>query len=348
MGVARKRILYAIQGTGNGHLSRYHQLLPWLQEYGEVDAFISGSNYNLSVGQKLVFDSKGLSLFYDNKKGSLDYWETFKNINPVRLYKEAMALPVEKYDWVINDFEFITSLSCKLKRVRSTQMGHQASFRFKNVPFAHEFSPMGKFILKNYSTGTDNIGFHFKSYAKGIFPPLIDISKERIYKPSESDSRKILVYLPQYSYEHLKNVFKQINDYDFVIYEKMNRDNEKNVTGREINIKNFHQDMLSCRAVITAAGFETPSEALYHGKKLMIVPIKGQYEQSCNAQALKMDFGVKVYNRKIDDDFRYYFWEWMEFDKTPQKSIYPANPAEVANYAFRQRFVKKIYMRITK
>lgn len=41
------------------------------------------------------------------------------------------------------------------------------------------------------------------------------------------------------------------------------------------------------------AGFETPEEALFLGKKLMVIPIKGQYEQQCNVAALK-EMGVPV------------------------------------------------------
>ena len=41
------------------------------------------------------------------------------------------------------------------------------------------------------------------------------------------------------------------------------------------------------------AGFETPAEALYLKKKVMAIPMKGQYEQQCNAAALKT-MGVPV------------------------------------------------------
>ena len=36
------KILYAIQGTGNGHLSRARDIIPILQKKGEVDILISG------------------------------------------------------------------------------------------------------------------------------------------------------------------------------------------------------------------------------------------------------------------------------------------------------------------
>jgi len=38
--------------------------------------------------------------------------------------------------------------------------------------------------------------------------------------------------------------------------------------------------------VLCSAGFELPTEALFHKKRLAVIPIKGQYEQLCNAAAL--------------------------------------------------------------
>ncbi|MBX9448782.1 MAG: hypothetical protein KL787_03270 [Taibaiella sp.] len=41
------------------------------------------------------------------------------------------------------------------------------------------------------------------------------------------------------------------------------------------------------------AGFEGPCEALYLGKKILVIPMTGQYEQQCNAAALA-SVGVPV------------------------------------------------------
>ena len=46
------KIFYAIQGTGNGHISRAEQLYPYLQKHGEVDFFLSGSNAQCSFIQR--------------------------------------------------------------------------------------------------------------------------------------------------------------------------------------------------------------------------------------------------------------------------------------------------------
>ena len=71
-------ILYAVQGTGNGHISRAIQLYPFLRPYGNVDFFISGSNSDLKTDLPVVGRSKGISLFYKST-GGLDYLKIIKS-----------------------------------------------------------------------------------------------------------------------------------------------------------------------------------------------------------------------------------------------------------------------------
>ena len=97
------KILYAVQATGNGHIARALQLMPHLQQYGEVDVFLSGNNSNLNADLPVKYRSKGLSLFYGNR-GGLDYMKMLKEISLKTLWNDAKNLPVEKYDIVINDF----------------------------------------------------------------------------------------------------------------------------------------------------------------------------------------------------------------------------------------------------
>ena len=132
------KIFYAIQGTGNGHLSRAEQLYPYLQKYGEVDFFLSGSNAQLNTRIPIKYKSQGLSLHYKHT-GGLDYTNIAKSIS-FKLYKDAKALPIDNYDLIINDFEFITSLACGIKRKKSIQFGHQASFQSKLTPRAKTIS----------------------------------------------------------------------------------------------------------------------------------------------------------------------------------------------------------------
>ena len=45
--------------------------------------------------------------------------------------------------------------------------------------------------------------------------------------------------------------------------------------------------MATCTGMLCGAGFETPAEALFLNKKVMVIPMKNQYEQHCNATALE-------------------------------------------------------------
>ena len=56
-----------------------------------------------------------------------------------------------------------------------------------------------------------------------------------------------------------------------------------------VNQRGFNDSMINAYGVITGAGFETPAEVLHLGKRLLVIPIKGQYEQLCNAAALEAD-----------------------------------------------------------
>ena len=85
------KILYAIQATGNGHISRAMELLPHLQQHGTVDIFLSGDNSNLTMDAPVKYRSKGLSLYY-NCTGGLDYWQITKAFRLSRLKKEIVLV----------------------------------------------------------------------------------------------------------------------------------------------------------------------------------------------------------------------------------------------------------------
>jgi len=54
------KILYGIQGTGNGHLVRASVLAPELSKYANVDLLVSGSESDLSLIEENVQRHHGL------------------------------------------------------------------------------------------------------------------------------------------------------------------------------------------------------------------------------------------------------------------------------------------------
>jgi uncharacterized protein (TIGR00661 family) len=285
------KILYAVQATGNGHISRARELFPFLQDWGEVDLFLSGSNATLDIGLPVRYRSNGLSLFY-SPCGGLDYRQTLRRANPLRVIREARDLPVERYDLVINDFEHITSRACRLKGVPSVQFGHQASFRSPLAPRPSSRDMVGEIILKRYAPATHYVGLHFLPYDEGIFPPVI---KSSLHEANPTDAGHLSVYLPAYQRHCLEPLFRALAPrpvhWFLAGIDKVHT--EGHITYLPIRQDLFDESLILCHALLTGGGFETPAEALFLGKKVMAVPIRGQYEQQCNAAALK-ELGVPV------------------------------------------------------
>lgn len=90
-----------------------------------------------------------------------------------------------------------------------------------------------------------------------------------------------------------------------------------NLSFHQIHDQNFLQDMADCKGLICTAGFESICEAMYLGKPVMLIPLAGQYEQSCNAlDAVASGAGIKSKNF----DFGYFHREISNI-RTPDQEI---------------------------
>ncbi|MEQ1554860.1 MAG: glycosyltransferase family protein, partial [Ferruginibacter sp.] len=210
------KIFYAVQATGNGHISRAMEILPYLEQYGSVDLFLSGNNSNLPVNANVQYRSKGLSLFYSGN-GGLSYFDTMKALQPRRIFNEVKNLPVEKYDLVINDFESITAMACAYKKVKSINFGHQASFMSNNTPRPKRKNIIGELVLKNYARASKYVGLHFEQYDDFILPPII---KNDIWAATPKNYGHITVYLLSYTDTSITKSLSPLKDFQFEVFSK--------------------------------------------------------------------------------------------------------------------------------
>jgi uncharacterized protein (TIGR00661 family) len=301
------KIFYAVQATGNGHISRAMEILPYLKRYGHVDLFLSGANSTLQMDSPVKYRSKGVCFFYSNS-GSLNYWQTVRKFAPLRVMREVADLPVQNYDLVINDFECITSLACAYKKIPSVNFGHQASFMSSKIPRPRHKNLIGEFVLHNYARASQYIGLHFKSYDDFILPPVI---KKSILLAQPSDKGHITIYLPSYHDSVVSKYLTPLRDFRFEVFSKQVKEPEQhqNILFTPVDKNSFNKSLINCHGIITNSGFETPAEALYLGKKLLVIPIKGQYEQVCNMVALE-EMGIKSLH-SLGNDFGTVFARWI-------------------------------------
>jgi uncharacterized protein (TIGR00661 family) len=285
------KILYAIQGTGNGHLSRARDIIPLLQAQGELDILVSGTQADVELPWPVKYRFKGLSFVF-GKKGGIDLLATYKKSRLKRLYNEIKSLPVEEYDVVINDFEPVSAWACKMKHLPCIGLSHQAAVVNKKSPVPKKKDLVGKAVLKYYAPVTKAYGFHFGAYDKNIFTPII---RGQIRNATPQSKGHYTVYLPAYSDKRIIKVLGSIKEVQWQVFSKHSDKayQEGNVKIAPIDNEAFVDSLLNCTGMLCGAGFETPAEALFLKKKLLVIPMKGQYEQQCNAAALKT-MGVPV------------------------------------------------------
>lgn len=292
------RILYGVQGTGHGHISRAKVIIPLLREVADVDVLISGYNFNLEVDGKVTYKRRGISLAYDSK-GAIDILDTAKALKPVRFIQDVQSTPVKNYDFVISDFEPVTAWAAQSAKVPCIGLSHQAAFLSDKSPRPSKRSLMAEVVLRHFAPCSEAIGTHYKRYDDFIEPPILRPSIKEL-NPKNGDH--VTVYLPAFDHETLVTFFSQIPEIRWEVfsptcdaeYEKYNT--KVRPVGNETFLKSFEHSM----GLVCSAGFEAPSEAMYLGKKLLVIPIKNQYEQICNAVALEELGAEAIYNIKPD------------------------------------------------
>jgi len=285
------RILYAFQGTGNGHVARARDLVPRLSTRASVDVLVAGTQSNLDLNFEIKHRCYGLTMVYDSK-GAVSYWRSFLKNRPLRFVKDVLSLPVRDYDAVFIDFEAVASYACLLRGVRSLQLSHQAAFWSKNTPRPKKQVWHWEWIIANLSPSEYAIGFHFENYDDFILPPII---RKDIRDLQLEDWGHYTVYLPSYSSEEILFFTRQFENHQFQVFSRVDSEIvDGNTTVKPIGVSDYLESFRTCTGLICGAGFEAPSEALFCGKKLLISPIKGQYEQASNAKAVS-NLGVPVF-----------------------------------------------------
>ena len=299
------KILYAIQGTGNGHLARATEIVPMLKSMADTDVLVSGTQADLKVPFQIDYQFSGLS-FILGKTGGVDIWETAKKMPIVQFIKDIRNLPVEKYDLVISDFEPVSAWACRLRNKECIGLSHQNAVLHPSAPKPEFKEWIGKLILKHYAPASFKYGFNFKPFSPHIFPPVI---RHDIRNAELTQKPHYTVYLPAYSDQQIQDVLSSITDIEWQVFSKHSK--SKYIVGnlhfQPVSLDEFTKSFLSCTGLICTAGFEGPAEAIFMGKKLCVIPMKKQYEQYCNAAFLK-SMGINVLNNFSDSGSAIQYW----------------------------------------
>lgn len=278
------KVLYAIQGTGNGHLSRAQEIVPMLNKYVDTTVLVSGNQSQIQSNFDVNYQKTGLT-FLSGKTGKIDLLRTVFKSHPIDFFNEIRTFPIKQFDLVITDFEPVSAWSALMHGVPCVEMSHQAAVIHPNAPKSVSRNRIGEYILNHYCPTKEKIGFHFDQYGDNIHTPVI---RKNIRSIDAKNHGHYTVYLPAYHDDVLLQFLKQF-PVQWEVFSKFTKEKIRhgNVDFHPIDNERFTQSFANCEGVLCGAGFELPAEAMFLNKKLLVIPMIGQYEQQCNALAAK-------------------------------------------------------------
>lgn len=278
------KILYGVQGTGNGHISRARMMARHFNQRGaDVQYLFSGRAPEQLFDMEAFGDfahRQGLS--FASAGGKVSYFKTLLEAKLLRFYRDIRDLDLSAFDLVITDFEPVSAWAGRLQNKTVIGMGHQYAFG-ESTPVAGE-NFMARFIMRNFAPASTGIGLHWHNYDRRILPPIVDPVMQR----NEAEPY-ILVYLPFEDQQAVTALLNRFPQHRFFLYSSDLEDNRVgNVEQRKACYAGFKRDLCGARAVFCNAGFELISECLHIGLPVLAKPLAGQMEQLSNAEALQM------------------------------------------------------------
>lgn len=289
------KILFGIQATGNGHITRSTEIYKLLKQHPEVtqlDVLISGGKAQMGLPFEVNYEYKGFSFYY-GKKGKISVLKSIGKASFLSVAIALMKVPFRDYDLIISDFEPITLWGAKIAGVKRVGIGNMYAMTSKKFPKTKGVS-LTKLFAQFMCPTVNKIGMHFQKFDDFIYYPVI---RSEIRDAIPATKNFNLVYLNSFTDEELMNCLStpSLASQTFIIYSKVAEQSYANANCiiKPLNTFTFTKDIIECSSVITAGGFQTISETLYLGKKLFVIPIKKQSEQISNAKVLS-NMGVKT------------------------------------------------------
>jgi len=295
------KILYGVQGTGNGHLSRCHTLAQSLKKQPvEIDYLISGREPSGLFDMDVFGDyqwRQGLSFI--TEKGRLRRRKTLLTNHWRQFRQDVKNLPVNHYDLVITDYEPVTAWAAKKQGVRCIGLGRQ--YAFLEPELFKRLSWWQKQLISSFAPCSDAVGMHWLASGNAI-PPVV----KREENACAGLMQRVVVYLPFEESRHIIDQLQPLDNYEFsVFHPQVKRESLGHIECYSPSRAEFALHFNKASAILSNAGFETSCEALSQGKALAVKPLTGQFEQKWNAQILQEQGLASVLRRintnEIDD-----------------------------------------------
>jgi len=289
------RILYGVMGDALGHVSRSLAVAQELPDHEFL--FVGGDRAQLLKEEGYQVEEVPIAGTY-YRGNRVDLSRTALNFARVFLGKkhtiERVRDIIKAFDphLILTDYELFTPLAARKVGRPSVSLDHQHILThcdytppngnglnrfFTCLAVRHLYSASDRFLISSffYAEPKDTTRIE-------ILPPVLRSSVKN-YQASEGEDT--LVYVKANILERLLPLLETRKSRS-IIYGMGERPATANMVFKKNSTENFLKDMAACKYVITTAGHNIISEALYFGKPILCFPIDFAYEQLVNAHFL--------------------------------------------------------------
>jgi uncharacterized protein (TIGR00661 family) len=285
------RILYGVQGTGNGHLARARPIARALAARGvDVNWLFSGRVREGFSGMDAFGDwawRRGLTFVH--RDGAVDALGTWRANRWESITREVRELDLTGFDLVVSDFEPVTAWAARRAGVRSVGISNQAAYAYP-IPRVGS-DPVQSAVFRWFAPVDVPVGMHWDPLGLPLVPPVVETPA-----PGPVDDDLVLVYLPFERLEHVVEVLAQVRGARFLCYHpaapagvvRLAAGDAGHVRVQGLCGSAFPRDLARCGSVLANAGFGLASEAIALGRRILVKPMDGQFEQASNAHVLSV------------------------------------------------------------
>lgn len=302
------RIIYGVAGVGFGHSSRAHLVGQRFLEAGHDVMFVA-SGQSLSYLSQIYGDRVkkifGLSFVY--RRGRIDSVRTFTrnlfglgraNSQNKRLL-DQVCRPFEP-DLVVSDFEPFIGWWAWRNKIPMVSLDNEHLLTACRLE--HRLRHLVSRLSATAVTGS--IAARAKSYVvinsfevplkrrnAVLVPPIV---RPIVTTLTPSKAGHIVVYWTTGTEERrVRDVLSQFTDRRFHVYGFNKNVTVGNCVFKCSSTEGFLADLASADGIVASAGFSLISECMYLRKKMLVIPLPGQYEQIINAYYVdKLGLGI--------------------------------------------------------
>lgn len=336
------RIIYGVAGEGFGHSSRSHLIGQHLIEAGNDVMFVASRKAYTYLKRYFgsgVHEIFGLSLAFSDRRLSCVKTVATNLANFRRPYFETRDFLRKSFDTfspdlVISDFEPFSAWWAWRNEIPFVSIDHEhllTNCRLKHnlrnwyprltsalVTRGHYFGASAYVVLNFFRASV-------KDDSTILAPPVVRPVVQSY--ASEREEHILLYSSDRTGRERLLDTLQNAPDYRFYIYGYNESSEVGNCVFKRTSTEGFLEDLASCRGVIATAGFSLISECLHFKKRMLLLPIVGQYEQMVNGRYVEA-LGLGLSRNRFDADVLGEFLDRVDEPLgSDQRILWPDNGA---------------------